>query len=144
MSTNLPSLPALTPLQSLDQQNNEALQDALKQYKSANASGISGVNNYITNAEKALGANTSTDTTLPSTVTGQDSTSQKTASGTNRLSELFDAVNPLSVAKQQGDYLVRGVVILLGLVLVAGAVFGFRQLTETVVNTTKTAATVAA
>lgn len=135
-----------TALQSLEQQNQQALQDALSQYKQAAQNGVPGMQTKVAAAQAALNSYNVNPTATPQST---QSTAQSVAdsiqtglaaagAGTpvagvsSFLQQLFGVESGNALATS--GYLVRGVAILGGLVLIAGAVFGFRSIADTSVT----------
>jgi type II secretory pathway pseudopilin PulG len=149
-SFGLPSLPPLVPanaaVQSLEQLNQSALQDALQQYQTAAQDGVPGMTAKVAAAQNALASYGASPTATPASTA---STAQTVANGIQTglaslgagtpvagvgsfLQQLFGVASGNALAAS--GYLVRGVAIVGGLVLIAGAVFGFRNIGETSVT----------
>lgn len=136
----MPTLPALTPLQSLDQQNEDALNDALNQYEAAQANGIPGMSSKVAAAQNAL--SNYGGPALPSLGTSSTSTPTTTAapSSGSILDQAKSAANmllhPVDTAETAASTLLfssRFIVLIVGVLLIGAGLFSFKQ-TQTVIT----------
>jgi hypothetical protein len=144
MSTNLTPLASLTPLQSYEQQNESALQDALQQYQAAegNVSNNAQVTNWANMAQQVLGTpntdNTDYNSELSNVNTDPNLVNQWTG-------ENFNETKTETAAKQanaaQGSEWWKNVEnlvsIIIGIILIGAGVMSFKTTTSILQSTAK-------
>lgn len=161
----VPLQPISSPESSLDAQEASALQDALSAYQQAANDGVPNMGSKIASAQSALNSINASPSVGSSPVpgalnpasTGSQLTPAQIASSiatgaaaigapsgmggagtvSSFLQQLFGATTGTSGGLTSSTYLIRGVAILGGLILIAGAVFGFKELSQTTVNTVR-------
>jgi hypothetical protein len=154
-------------IQSLENQNQAALQEALQDYQNAANNGVPNMQSKIAAAQQALQSYGANPTAQPPTISNpltSSSTSDGISAGLGALGSIpgvgstgiasaaqaatTASTNPSTVSSflqqlfgvatggqlSSSTYLVRGAAIIGGFILIAGAVFGFRELTTTVVE----------